>query len=111
MAFKKQTNQNFQREEAPLSNEEIKNFEKELEPYFKRKCELFNGREITGFDLYTHEKMLFRFSPQYPDGAVIAGNTEQYREAKRKYDALQSLFDRREKVKAEEERRLQTLKI
>lgn len=115
MAFKKQKIEYQKEERIDLNNQEnlkeVKEFEKELEPYFIRKCELFNGREITGFDLYLHNNMLYRYSPQYPDGAVVLGNAEKYREAKRKYNALQDLWDRRGKAKAEEERRLQTLEI
>lgn len=112
MAFNKKQSQYFQKnEEIAISNDDVKKFEKELEPYYKRKTKLFNGREITGFELYLHNSFLFRFSPQYPDGAIIASNAEKYREAKAKFSALQDLNDRREKSKSEEERRLQTLAI
>jgi uncharacterized protein YegP (UPF0339 family) len=111
MAFKKQTQAVYQREEANFSDEDIKVFEKELDPYMKRKTQLFNGQEITGFELYLHNNLLFRFSPKYPNGAVVAQNAEKYRESKKKYNALQDLWDKRGKAKAIEDARLQSLAI
>lgn len=110
MAFKKQQPQVYQ-EENSLSNEEIKEFEKELEPYYKRNTRLFNGRNITGFESYLHNKGFFRYSLRYPSGAVVAENVDEYRKVKVKFNALQDLWDRRGKAQAEDERRLQTLKI
>ena len=76
-----------------------------------KETELFNGRKITGFELYLHNKGLFRFSPQYPSGAVVMANAEAYREARDKYSAIQSLRYGREQAELKEKERLQTLAI
>ncbi|HBI17170.1 MAG TPA: hypothetical protein DDY52_03410 [Candidatus Moranbacteria bacterium] len=89
----------------------VNKFEKELESSMNKKTELFDGREITGFELYLHNKGLFRFSPQYPTGAVVMANVEAYRDAKDKYSALQDLWYKRDLAKKREQERLQTLAI
>ncbi|MEF3692258.1 MAG: hypothetical protein V3574_04370 [Candidatus Moraniibacteriota bacterium] len=111
MAFKKQTQAVYQREEANFSDEDIKAFEKELDPYMKRRTQLFNGQEITGFELYLHNNLLFRFSPKYPTGAVVAINAEKYRESKAKYSALCTLWYKRQISQEKETEKIQSIKL
>jgi hypothetical protein len=87
-----------------MSNDKriILEFERELEPYRSRSVELFKGtayqRTLTGFDLYLHEKNLFRYSERNKTGAVVLHGSEgtlPYLEALRKHNGLCRLMDQR----------------
>jgi hypothetical protein len=104
-----------EKKEIDLKNREdlkmIKDFETELMPFYEKKIKIFDGRELTGFELYLHSMLMYRYSPKYPSGAVVAINADKYREAKSKFSALGTLWHRRDKAQAREKEKIQTIKI
>lgn len=86
----------YQKFELDNSNDRrvIKEFEKEVAPYFDRE-ETWFGKKISGFDLFLHEKNLVRYSQRYPHGAVVFNNLSEYNLVKLKIAALRELWRRR----------------
>jgi hypothetical protein len=89
----------------------VKEFENELRPFYEKKIKIFDGRELTGFELYLHSMLLYRYSPQYPSGAVVAINAEKYRESKAKYSALCTLWYKRQISREKETEKIQSIKL
>ncbi len=102
MAFNK-TTQEYQEKIYDLTNKfdraAIMEFESMIEPYRLKSLPLFTGTvyqlTLTGFDLYLHEKGIFRFTEKYKLGAIGPGKSEVYREAMAKYITLCKLIDQR----------------
>lgn len=87
----------------PIDREIVRVFECELEDYEKRepvtvmKGTIFE-KKLKGYELYLHSKDLFRYSRQYPAGAIVEMNIGQFRDAEMKKKAVDSLrFNRQEK--------------
>lgn len=76
----------------------VREFEKELNPFEGKSLVVMRGtpylRELQGFELYLHENGIFRYSEQYPLGAVV--DAEAMHTALSRYEALRKLIDRRE---------------
>lgn len=94
----------------PVDRELIRIFECELEEFAKREpMTILHGtileRKISGYELYLHENNLFRYSPAYPNGAIV--NVGLYRDVEKKRRALESLKYRRRLAGEEKARQLE----
>lgn len=96
----------------PVERDIIKTFESELEVYEgKKPITVMQGtifeKKIGGYELYLHEKDLFRYTRKYPNGAVVAENIGLYRDAEKRKRAVDSLRYRRKLAQDEENRRFE----
>lgn len=92
----------------------ILEFEKELAPYEERQVVVLKGfgkfeKQISGFELYLHEKGIYRYSTAYPYGAFVVDRLAEYRFLKLKKQALDRLRDSRRKAADHEEARMKSL--
>lgn len=88
----------------------IHEFEEELKPFTEKTLIIF-GKSLTGFDLYLHEKNMFRYSKKYPDGAVYFDNLAEYEFVRLKWAALGELNQRRIYAKNKEAEEFKNLEL
>lgn len=86
----------------------VKEFEAELAPYREKSVEIF-GNVLSGFDLYMHEKGLFRYSKAYPTGAVVGSNLKEYHMVVLKKRGLDDLNYRRQMARQHEAERAEAI--
>lgn len=86
----------------------IREFEAEVAQYLRQSKEIF-GRTLSGFNLYLHEKGLFRYSNKYPNGAVNGDRLYDYRMTDLKIRALRELWDRRDAAQKAEQLNMDNL--
>jgi len=94
----------------PADRELVRIFEREMEDYESREpFVVMQGtifeKKLRGFEILLHEKDLYRYSREYPSGAVVRQNLGIFQDLQMKKRALDNLRFRRKK--AEEERNAQ----
>lgn len=94
----------------PADRELVRIFEREMEEYESKEPLVVMGgtifeKKLRGFDLYLHDHDLFRYSRDYPSGAVVRQHLGIFQDVQMKKRALDNLRFRRRK--AEEERNRQ----